>query len=271
MAWRKLKTIILIMLLALNGALLVLVGGPRVTDYYRHNQARRDAVTFLAEKGIALAEEDIPETEKLTAQILERDLTAEAQAAKSLLGDGAEQVAVGGEVYRYDSPAGSVQFHSDGVFWAELEPGRFPVEGDGEETARKALDKLGFSAETVELEQQKAVLRQTWEGYPLFNQQATVCWDERGLTEISSARRLYGTPVPDSSRKTMTQATALINFYNGLNQMGDVCSRIDAIEPGYLSTTSLNRRMNLTPVWRIVTDTGAYQLDLVSGSLERVV
>jgi len=49
-----------------------------------------------------------------------------------------------------------------------------------------------------------------------------------------------------------------------------VCSRVDEIVPGYLSATSLSRQMELTPVWRITTDTGAYQLDLVSGELERV-
>jgi hypothetical protein len=55
-----------------------------------------------------------------------------------------------------------------------------------------------------------------------------------------------------------------------LNRLGDVCSRVDGIEPGYLSVTSLSRQMELTPVWRITTDTGAYQLDLVSGEVERV-
>ena len=49
-----------------------------------------------------------------------------------------------------------------------------------------------------------------------------------------------------------------------------MCSRVDEIVPGYLSATSLKRQMALTPVWRITTDTGAYQLDLVTGKVERV-
>ena len=51
--------------------------------------------------------------------------------------------------------------------------------------------------------------------------------------------------------------------------MGDVCSRGDAIIPGDLTASSLNKVMTLTPVWQVKTDTGAYQLDLVSGKLER--
>jgi hypothetical protein len=47
-------------------------------------------------------------------------------------------------------------------------------------------------------------------------------------------------------------------------------SRVDSIIPGYVSSTALNQRLSLTPVWRVTTDTGAYQLDLVSGELTRL-
>ena len=93
---------------------------------------------------------------------------------------------------------------------------------------------------------------------------------EEGIMAISPGRRLYGTPAADAGRMSIDRATALIFFYNGLSRMGDVCSRIDHIEPGYISATSLNRVMTLTPVWRVTTDTGTYQLDLVGGDLERV-
>ncbi len=109
-----------------------------------------------------------------------------------------------------------------------------------------------------------------WQEVRLFNRQATVLWDDTGVREIAAGRRLYGVPVVDYGRKTIDQATALIDFYNGLNRLGDVCSRVDEIVPGYMSVSSLSRRMELTPVWQIKTDTGAYQLDLVSGELERV-
>ena len=33
---------------------------------------------------------------------------------------------------------------------------------------------------------------------------------------------------------------------------------------------SLNKVMTLAPVWRITTDTGAYQLNLINGALERL-
>ena len=76
--------------------------------------------------------------------------------------------------------------------------------------------------------------------------------------------------VQDASQAPITVSTALISFFNGLNGLGDVCSRIDAIERGYMSTASLSGTMTLTPVWRITTDTGSYQLDTMSGGLTRL-
>ena len=62
----------------------------------------------------------------------------------------------------------------------------------------------------------------------------------------------------------------VIDFINGVSALGDVCSRIDAVEEGYVAAVSLSGPTALTPVWRITTDTGAYQLDTVTGAVTRV-
>lgn len=270
MEWRKLKNIILIILLALNLALLILIGGPRLSAYYRQNQADRAAVEFLERKGIGLSESLIPDNSQFQPQIARRDQEEEASLAAQLLGEDVEQESRGGEVYRYTSSKGILQFHSDGSFWAELEEDAFPLEGEGQRTALAMLETLGFSGEILEQGMDRVTVCQSWNGGVLFNHQATVFWSRTGITKISSGRRLYGTPGQDPGRESIDRATALIDFYNGLNQMGDVCSRVDAIVPGYLTTTSLNKVMLLTPVWQVTTDTGAYRLDLVSGELERL-
>lgn len=273
MEWRKLKNIILLILLALNLALAGLIGGPALSDDYRESQAGREAVAFLEQKGISLGGIVLPNPADLEPLSVTRAREEEARLARQLLGEDAVQEARGGEVYRYTSALGVVQFHSNGSFWAQLARDTFPVGDDPAQAARELLEKLEFSGQTVPLEgagENTLTVRQLWNGAHLFNQQATVLWDETYLMEITGGRRLYGTPAADESRQTITLATALVDFYNGLNQLGDVCSRIDEILPGYLSATSLTRQMELTPVWRITTDTGAYQLDLVSGGVQRV-
>ena len=90
------------------------------------------------------------------------------------------------------------------------------------------------------------------------------------LTAITAGRQLVGKPQEDTSRQTISVATALIDFVNGVNALGDVCNRIDAIQPGYVTAASLSGPTALTPVWRMTTDTGAYQLDTVTGAVTRV-
>ena len=123
---------------------------------------------------------------------------------------------------------------------------------------------------TSEETEEALTFRQTWQGYPLFTRQATLVCREGNVRQITGGRRLTGEPVPDASQTPITVATALISFSNGLNTLGDVCSRIDAITPGYVSAVSLSGPMTLTPVWRITTDTGAYQLDMVTGQVSRL-
>lgn len=270
MEWRKLKNIVLIILLALNLALAILIGTPRLSAYARESQAEREAVLFLEEKGIGVSLDQLPEGEGHQPLTAERDLQAEETMARGLLGETTIREMQGGEVYRYVSERGMIQFHSDGSFWAEFAANRFPLEGDGRGAALAVLEKLGFSGEIMEEGEDFLTLRQCLEQGCLFNQQATVTWNEEGIMAISPGRRLYGTPAADAGRMSIDRATALISFYNGLSRMGDVCSRIDHIEPGYISATSLHRVMTLTPVWRVTTDTGTYQLDLVGGELERV-
>ena len=259
--------------MALNVALAILIGGPALSDHYRNLQADREAAAFLEQKGILFGDIVIPDPEELFPQNVEREREEEARLARELLGDDAVQEARGGEVYRYTSNRGVLQFHSDGSFWAQLVPGAFPTGSDPQGAAIALLEQLEFSGQIVTLEEageNTVTVRQVWDGAHLFNQQATVLWNDDEIMEITAGRRLYGTPAADETRRTITLATALIDFYNGLNRLGDVCSRVDEIIPGYISATSLTRQMELTPVWRITTDTGAYQLDLVSGDVERV-
>ena len=91
-----------------------------------------------------------------------------------------------------------------------------------------------------------------------------------GLTALENGHRLVGQPREDPSRRTISVSTALVSFLNGVSALGDVCSRMDAIQPGYAVTPALSGSMTLTPVWRVTTDTGAYKLDTVTGQVARL-
>ena len=85
-----------------------------------------------------------------------------------------------------------------------------------------------------------------------------------------SGQRLGGTPTEDGTRQALPPASALIQLLHGINELGDVCSSIVGIQPGYAARSALTGVTLLTPVWQVSTDTVVYQLDLVSGAVTRL-
>jgi len=270
MEWSKLKNIVLIILLLTNLCLLGFV----VRQELGERRAQQDTLTntlgFLARRGVQVSREQVPRTDDLLPMTVERDLAAENEAAAALLAGPVETEARGGGVYRYYNANGSIQFHSDGAFSAEFSGSLFPLKDDITRTCLDALVCLDFQGERLDVREDRLVFRQLWQDYPLFSQQVTLVSDGWQLTAMTGGRRLMGTPAPDSSRSPISESTALIRFLNELSALGDVCSRIETITQGYASSTSLTGPMTLNPVWRITTDTGIYQMDLLTGSLSRV-
>ncbi len=270
MAWSKLKNIVLIILAVTNLFLLFFVLRRSYQEERQARQARESAISFLAGRGIRVEASQVPRAVSLAPQTVERDREREETAAAALLKGDAAAESRGGGVYRYENANGSVQFHSDGAFSAEFAPGVFPLGENRAESCLKVLALLGFQGELAGETEDSLTFRQLWEGRPLFTQQVTLLCGGDSLVGMTGGRRLVGAPAENAGRKTLDVPTALFNFFNGLKTLGDVCSRIDGITQGYVAS-ALSGSMELTPVWRITTDTGAYQLDLVSGGLTRVL
>lgn len=269
MEWSKLKNIILVILVCTNLALLAIVARQEFQSDYRSRQARQEAIQFLTDRGVTVTDEGaIPARQTLLAQTVERDPEREQELAAALLGSDLQVQDRGAGVYRYFNDGGYLQFHSDGSLQGEFAPGVFP--GDTEQACLDLLARLDMTCEALGAEEGVFTFRQRWEEAPLFNQQVSVEVGEGSIRSVNAFRRLMGQPREDSQRETVTVATALVELYQGIAELGDVCSRIDGICQGYVSGTSLNGPMTLTPVWQVETDTGAYQLDLVTGALSRL-
>ncbi len=270
MPWTKLKNIILAILVLTNVCLLSLVAGPAIQSKRQLSQAREEAIHFLQNRGMQVEEDVIPQSMELTPQVLERDLEEEARAAAALLGGPASVQARGGGVYRYVNENGSVQFHSDGTVSARFKAEAFPLGTDRREACLALMGRLGCEGTILEETGNKLIFRQSWRGSPLFTQQVTLTCGEKGLTSITAGRQLIGRPQEDPGRSTLSVSTVVIDFINGVSALGDVCNRIDSIEPGYITAASLSGPTVLTPVWRVTTDTGTYQIDTVTGGVSRV-
>lgn len=270
MEWSKLKNIILTLLAATNLCLLGFLFVRELKQAQQLREAREQALSFLASRNVAVEPDRVPDKMELIPQVVERSLEEEKKAAAALLDGEVRTERRTGDTYCYYNENGQVQIQSDGAFTARFSTGFLPLEKSRERTGRELLKRFGFEGEPLKAEDDKVTFHQLWNNVPLFDHQVTVCFDDRGVTGITAGRRLNGTPVPVQSGRPVTVATALIAFYNGLNELGDVCSRVDAIYQGYVSAAPLAGPDTLVPVWRIDTDTGRYQLSTMSGTLIRL-
>ena len=274
MEWSRIKTIILIILAVTNLSLLAFLFQRELQSQSAQREARQNAVLFLQKSGVTVEDSDIPEEMSLLPQTVEWDREQERAAASTLLGGGVQEQVWSDEIYRYYNETGNLQFHRDGTFQGEFVQGAFPV---GEESPAAyglvVLNTLGFEGEVLSIQANggedvtTVTYRQWWDGVPIFNHQATLTFREGSLAAVEG-RRLTGAPALDESRTPISIPTALFQFYHGVVSLGDVCSRIDRITPGYVTSAGAGPT-SLTPVWYIVTDTRTYRLDTLTGALSR--
>lgn len=270
----KIKNVVIVILLLLNGFLLLLVGGRRLQDSHSHETAVNSAIQIIRDGGVELDESAVPREMSLKRMQAVRDLGREKELAAGLLGGEVAVQARGGEVYRYQNGNGWIQFHSTGEFLAEFAPGAFALTGEAAQHGIGLLAALGFEGQVLDDSvadgEGNLLVRQSLSGVPLLGCQATLNYRDGSLVSISDGRRLLGTPYESGGENSLSAATALMRLYNGMKELGDIYNRMESITPAYTLTVGLSGPAQLTPVWYVKTDTGAYQMDTQTGQVSRV-
>ncbi|MBE6972340.1 MAG: hypothetical protein E7440_00420 [Ruminococcaceae bacterium] len=270
----KIKNVVIVILLILNGFLLFLVGGRRMETTQSHESARNSAIQIIRDGGVQLEAENVPDNTELPVLQAERNLEEEKNLAAAVLGADVSVEALGGEVYRCHNGNGWIQFHSTGEFMAELGGPAFALEGESAKHAAALLSELRIESrvltDTVAGGTGSVTLRQTVSGVPVLNCQAVVHYRDGVIVSITQGRRLPGEVQAAAPKETMSVSTALMRMYNGLKALGDVYTRIEEITPAYTMSVDLSGTARLDPVWYIKTDTGSYQMDIHTGRLSRL-
>lgn len=273
MEWSKLKNIIILILLAANLFLLAMAGVQERDSVQYQEQAVADALTVLERNGIKVAPEILPGQMSLGSMTVQRDRQLEEALAQALLGD-CTRTDLGGGRYSYESPTGSAEFRSNGNFSIVFSNG-IPVGAGTEGEAVHALsfaEKIGLSGVVAEQVREAGgtdvVLYQTWKEIPVYSCRINLEYRGGKLCSVSG-QRLLGEPQPAGGQEELlTLPTVLMRSLNGINDLGDICSEITQLTPGYqMSNPAEGTRME--PVWYIVTDTGVYQLNAITGVLVR--
>lgn len=276
MEWSKIKNIILMILLLVNGFLLLLVGGQWLQERYTHHTALQNGARILEQNGIAISEGAAQQLSSaaLPPMTAGRDLTAEGALAAALLGADVTCADQSGGVYLYTSPVGSAVFRSGGECSVTFDT-PLPAGDDPAAHALSCLEGLGLEGERLSVEvlpSEKTVvtLRQRLDGVPLYSCRVEFVYGTGGLLSIRGSLILAPGAVTPSDDGVLDSATALIRFLAAILDSGDLCSAVTDLRPGYLAATSFGSAVTLRPVWLVTTDVSQYYLDCTTGALSRV-
>ena len=274
MEWPKLKNIILIILLVVNGFLLVLVGARMEESSSYERKALEQTVQVLERSGIQVEIGAVEPAEGLVPMSADRDLEREARLAQTLLDEPVQGENRGGGLYLYRGALGEVSIRAGGELTAELERNERWRTARPEDHATALLRELGVEAArtgVTEEDGQTAVrFRQSWNGRLVFSCEVELVYREGYLTALRGALVTAESGTAEAGT-ALALPTALMRFSEEVGATGDVCSAVRSMEAGYWSfAQSLSGGCRLTPVWLVSTDTADYYLDCLTGALTRL-
>lgn len=275
MEWQKLKNLIILILLVVNGFLLVLVWSRRQESARYEHSALEQTVQVLQRSGIEVELSAAAPADGLTPMSVERDLDREEALAHALLGQGAVQAENrGGGLYLYQGSNGELSVRAGGELSAQLAQDPRWQTDRPEHHAAGLLRDMGIKAQALEPVQEdgwtRVRFRQLWNGAAVFSCELEFAYHDSSLDSIHGTL-LTAEGGTAEAGQVLTLPTALMRFSEEIAATGDVCTAVRSMEPGYRGTVqSLSGGVRLAPVWRITTDTAAYYLDCVTGALTRV-
>ena len=276
MEWQKLKNLIILILLVVNGFLLVLVWSRRQESARYERSALEQTVQVLQRSGIEVDLSAAAPADGLAPMSVERELDREEALARALLGKGAVQAENrGGGLYLYQGSNGELSVRAGGELSAKMadNPNQL-VSGDLERHASGLLKRMGVDVErigvTKEDEWTRVQFRQVWNGAPVFSCEVEVVYYYELLYSVQGTLLTAQAGTAEAGQ-ALTLPTALMRFSEEIAATGDVCTAIRSMEPGYRGTVqSLSGGVRLSPVWLVTTDTARYYLDCVTGALTRI-
>lgn len=262
----RLKNIILLILVLVNAMMLIALASTRIQESNARKRLTSQLVAMFENNGIVLNAEKIPAELPPTGTVLHRNTNEERTMAVLFLGKSPETDNAGGGIYTYSTSRGNATFRTDGSFEITGRLGSSHIE----KLCRKFCSVYGYKNLKLTLRNGKGQGKATQyykNGKCIVN--CTVSF----LIEGDSLVSVSGTHIPNPDSRfngktvSMTAATALTRFLEFHRQSGTVVSKIKRIFPCYRLKSSVSAPMSLVPIWRIVTDTGNYDVNCTTGTV----
>ena len=259
----RLKNIILVILLLLNGCLLLTVGYQKLQAMTAERQTAGRLRELYQASQLTLGEDIDLLQPPLGPLNLSRQAETEREIASVLLGAEAVSTSQGGGIYSYASERCAIQFRAGGSFYGVRL--NLPVE-DAEEFSRDFCRRFGYEEPRFQMENGdgRAIAGQLADKVPVVNCSVELYFEQGRLTSVSGAHVSLENAAPAAGQR-MTCATALVKFLDYRSASGVVCSEVTGARCVYqLQGATVPR---LLPVWEIETDTYTFYVDCETGEV----
>lgn len=263
MQWDKVKNVLIAILLAVNLFLIVNFGAKLWQDYRREEELVADLRTLTQEYGMQLDDAfRLPKDKVLPTLSIDRSRADEETVAQAMLGEQTERIEQEDGTVLFQSDNGRVEWHADGTVQAECTTGQdAPADSSAAlRLARQLLSDWGLQAdnESIQAEGLTVTMTGTVAGQPVHNRVLTLCFDGTGGVTLTGLWS-FGTPYTTvrGSGVSCNAADALLEFAARAQDVQE----IDSMTAGYRMEVDSNRRIQLTPTWKIETDLGEYLVD----------
>lgn len=270
----RVKTIIIVILLIINGFLLVLVGARRSEARRYEQSALEGSIQVLSQNGIELDVDAVSDRSGHESGTTQRDLALENQLASAILGQPVEGISRGGGLYIYSSDRGQISFRAGGELSSQLVKDSYWKTSDPENFSAELADRLGIEIRRISYDvlggNGQIIYQQLLDGVPVFSCRLILTFEDGYLTDLSGNLLAMGETSAES-RELLSLPTVLMHFLDDVLTSGDVCSSILTVESGYLLTQSFTNTIGLQPVWYISTNTADYYVNGITGDLSRVI
>lgn len=261
----RLKNIIILILVLLNGFLLFSLAQRRAAERDSYHRTAEQLAALFAADGMTLDPGALSRDQPPGGVALARDTALEEQAAAFLLGEILSSSDQGGGIFHYAGAAGEALFRSSGSF----EAAGTLAEGEKIEDFCRSFCRT-FSYEAPELRLDEAgggtfTAPGVYGKLPVFNCTVTFTVEDRVLTSVSGTLLPgAGTAVPGD--QPLSAAGALVAFQRMRRESAAVASTVTDVRLCYELQTA-GASMSLAPAWRVVTDTEDYFVNCLTGAV----
>ena len=264
----RLKNIIILILLLLNGFLLAALAIRGTEERTARRTQQQELVSLFAADGMTLDPDLIPENVSVSSYTLLRDESLEQKVATFLLGNGAKPDDQGGGIYTYVTRQGTAIFRDTSSFDAALSS----PENDAQDLCRRFCQEFSYDAPVFHLDDSgsgTATAVRMWDKTPVFNSTITFTIDKGTVTTVSGSL-LPSTYTEDTENQDLLTAfAALTAFQQMRHESSSVVSTITEISLCYELQSTVTTPMVLVPSWYIATDTAAFYVNCISGVVRR--